>query len=85
MTSNREIQKLFDKWNPNEIRVGDRVNVSNGMKYRARVVGLDLDLKNKKVFANLRLLDNTKGYPIRVDVADCYALGPLYPGHHNNN
>ena len=48
MPSNREIEKLFDQWNPNGIRAGDRVQVSNSQKYQARVVGLDLDMKNKK-------------------------------------
>ena len=82
--SNREIQKLYEMYNPNNIRSGDRVNVRIGQGYLARVVGLDLDLKNKKVYANLRLIDNTKRNPIRVDVADCHKLGLTYPGHHNN-
>tara|TARA_R100001510_G_C7550266_1_gene134364 strand:- start:343 stop:600 length:258 start_codon:yes stop_codon:yes gene_type:complete len=84
MVSNREIERLFDKWNPNRISAGDRVRVSIGMKYQARVVGLDIDLKNQKVYANLRLFENTKGYPIRVDVADCYKIGAIFPGHHDN-
>ena len=84
MISNREIEKLFDKWNPNKIKAGDRVDVSCGAVYRARVVGLDLDMKNKKVYANLRLQDNTKRNPTRVDVADCHRITALYPGHHNN-
>ncbi|HBQ60118.1 MAG TPA: hypothetical protein DD671_10990 [Balneolaceae bacterium] len=83
MPSNREIEKLFDQWNPNGIRAGDRVQVSNSQKYQARVVGLDLDMKNKKVYANLRLAENKKGYPIRVDVADCYPFSGLYPSHHS--
>jgi len=85
MTSNREIEKLFDQWNPNQIRVGDQVQVVVGIKYRARVIGLDLDLKNRKVFANLKLSDNSKRYPIRVDVSDCYSTGSGYPGHHNGS
>ena len=56
--SNREIQKLYDQYNPNKIKSGDHVTVSVGYKYRARVVGLELDIKNKKVFANLKLLEN---------------------------
>lgn len=83
MVSNRDIDKLYEQYNPNNIRSGDRVMVSVGYRYLARVVGLDLDLKNKKVYANLRLMDNTKKHPIRVDVADCYPTGVLYPGHHN--
>jgi hypothetical protein len=83
--SNREIQELYDKYNPNNIKSGDHVTVSLSFKYRARVVGLELDIKNKKVFANLKLLENKKGCPIRVDVADCFATSPvLFPGHHNN-
>jgi len=81
--SNRDIENLFDKYNPNNIRSGDRVivKVSNN-PYKARVIGLEMDLKNQKVFANLRLFDTTKKNPIRVDVADCSHSGPLYPGHH---
>ena len=84
--SNREIEKLFDKYNPNRIRTGDRVTVRTGSNlYTARIVGLDLDIKNKKVYANLRLSDPTKRVPIRVDVADCFSTdAPLYPGHHHN-
>jgi hypothetical protein len=85
MVSNRDIEKLFDQWNPNHIRAGDRVQVSLVTKYRARVVGLEIDLKNRKVFANLKLSDNSKRHPIRVDVSDCYPIGPLYPGHHDGN
>ena len=84
MVSNREIENLYKKYNPNNIRSGDRVNVRIGYSYVARVVGLDLDIKNKKVYANLKLLDNTKRHPIRVDACDCYPMGPLYPGHHRN-
>ena len=86
MTSNRDIEKLFDQWNPNNIRAGDRVKVTiMSESYTARVVGLDLDLKNKKVYANLRLMDNTKKRPSRVDVSDCTAIRtPTYPGHHYN-
>lgn len=81
--SNREIEKLFESYNPNNIRSGDRVMVKvSDNPYQARVVGLEMDLKNKKVYANLRLFDATKKNPIRVDVADCSPSGPLYPGHH---
>lgn len=84
--SNRDIQKLYDQYNPNKIKTGDRVTVnSSAGPYAARVVGLDLDIKNRKVFANLKLLDVTKKVPIRVDVADCVTTShPVYPGHHNN-
>ena len=82
--SNRDIEKLYDKYNPNNIRSGDRVRVAIGKHYIARVVGLDLDLKNKKVYANLRLLDCTVNNPTRVDVSDCHPMSALYPGHHNN-
>jgi hypothetical protein len=82
MTSNRDIEKLFDQWNPNGIRAGDRVQVSNSQKYQARVVGLELDIKNRKVYANLKLRENNRLYPIRVDVADCYPFSGLYPSHH---
>lgn len=82
--SNRDIQRLFDKYNPNKIKSGDRVVVKLGPSpYQARVVGLEIDVKNQKVFANLKLFDTTKKNPIRVDVADCKAAGALYPGHHN--
>ena len=86
MTSNRDIEKLFEQWNPNDIRAGDRVRVRlHEVTYLARVVGLDLDMKNKKVYANLRLMDNTKKFPSRVDAADCFStLPPPYPGHHSN-
>ena len=82
MTSNREIEKLFDQWNPNNVRAGDRVQVKNNKTYSARVVGLELDIENEIVYANLRLLDNTKSNPIRVDVKDCHPASSLYPGHH---
>ena len=82
--SNRDIDKLYEMYNPNGIRSGDRVRVMIGYSYVARVVGLDLDIKNKKVFANLKLMDNTKRHPIRVDATDCYPMGPMYPGHHSN-
>ena len=83
--SNREIEKLYEKYNPNNIRAGDRVIVNNSTIYRARVVGLELDIKNRKVYANLRLLDTTKKVPIRVDVRDCSLATNqtlIYPGHH---
>lgn len=83
--SNRDVQRLFDKYNPNNIKSGDRVVVKvNNFPYQARVVGLEIDIKNKKVYANLRLFDTTKRNPTRVDVADCRVSGPLYPSHHNN-
>ncbi len=84
--SNRDIERLYDKYNPNNVHTGDRVLVKLGtVSYSARIVGLDLDVKNKKVFANLKLLDQTVRNPIRVDVADCVvSVGPLYPSHHNN-
>lgn len=86
MASNREIQKLFDKWNPNQIRTGDRVRVKlAGLSYLGRVVGLDLDMKNEKVYVNLKLVDNTKRNPSRVDASDCHLLESTYPGHHNNS
>tara|TARA_B100001057_G_C22819404_1_gene938798 strand:+ start:1462 stop:1743 length:282 start_codon:yes stop_codon:yes gene_type:complete len=83
--SNRDIERLYDKYNPNAVRTGDIVMVSLGqVKYQARVVGLDLDIKNKKVFANLKLSEQNKRNPIRVDVSDCQKRTlPLYPGHHN--
>ena len=82
--SNRDIEKLYDKYNPNKIKSGDRVRVAIGKHYVARVVGLDLDLKNKKVYADLRLMEHCKDNPTRVDVSDCHHMSALYPGHHNN-
>ena len=85
--SNRDIEKLYDRYNPNGVKTGDRVVVSLGEdhKYTARIVGLELDLKNKKLFANLKLLNTSTRNPIRVDCADCsVSNGPIYPGHHNN-
>lgn len=84
MLSNRDIEKLFDQWNPNKIKAGDRVRVKmSGYSYVGRVVGLDLDMKNKKVYANLKLIDNTKKNPSRVDATDCFlASETMYPGHH---
>ena len=83
MTSNRDIQKLFDQWNPNKVKAGDRVqvNIDTINPYPARVVGLDIDLKNEKVYANLRLLSERKNCPIRVDVADCYVAWEIFKGH----
>ena len=82
--SNRDIEKLFDQYNPNKIKSGDVVKVKlSHASYSARVVGLDLDFKNKKVYANLKLIEQNRKHPTRVDVADCVASGaPLYPGHH---
>ncbi len=84
--SNRDIERLYDKYNPNKIRTGDLVLVRLGdISYEARIVGLDLDLKNKKVFANLKLAVQNKKFPIRVDVSDCkQKTKMLYKGHHNN-
>ena len=84
--SNRDIEKLFDKYNPNEIKSGDLVKVMlSHASYSARVVGLDLDLKNRKVFANLKLIEQNRKHPTRVDVADCIKSGkPIFPGHHYN-
>lgn len=82
--SNRDIDKLFDQFNPNRVKSGDLVLVSlSHARYSARVVGLSLDIKNKKVYANLRLIEQDSRHPIRVDVADCTVPpGPLFPGHH---
>ncbi len=82
--SNRDVEKLFDKYNPNQIKSGDMVKVVlSSVSYSARVVGLYLDIKNKKVYADLKLLEQNKNHPTRVDVADCVISGmPLYPGHH---
>ena len=85
MISNRQIEMLYDQWNPNNVMVGDRVTVNqHNNKYQARIVGLNLDIKNKKVYASLRLMDTTKRYPIRVDVSDCHKVEVTYPGHHSN-
>ena len=83
--SNRDIEKLYDKYNPNKIRTGDIVKVEmHHYSYSARVVGLDLDIKNKKVFASLKLIEQNRNNPIRVDVSDCVkSSAPMYPGHHN--
>lgn len=82
--SNRDINKLFDAYNPNKIKSGDMVKVKlSHASYSARVVGLSLDIKNKKVYADLKLIEQNKTHPTRVDVADCVVSGtPLYPGHH---
>ena len=83
--SNRQIEMLYDRWNPNNVMVGDRVIVNlQESVYKARIVGLNLDIKNEKVYASLRLMDTTKRYPIRVDVSDCHKIHATYPGHHNN-
>lgn len=84
--SNRDIEKLFDKYNPNRIKSGDLVKVTlSHASYSARVVGLNLDVKNKKVYADLKLIEQNRRHPTRVDVADCQASsGLMYPGHHNN-
>ena len=82
--SNRDISKLFDAYNPNGIKSGDMVKVKlSHASYSARVVGLSLDIKNKKVFADLKLIEQNRNHPTRVDVSDCVATAmPLYPGHH---
>ena len=82
--SNRDIDRLFEKYNPNNVKSGDIVKVKlSHAEYAARVVGISLDLKNKKVFADLKLLEQNKSHPTRVDIADCVTSpGPLYPGHH---
>tara|TARA_R100000152_G_C6664521_1_gene102540 strand:+ start:346 stop:609 length:264 start_codon:yes stop_codon:yes gene_type:complete len=83
--SNRQIEMLYDQWNPNSVMVGDRVivNLTSNI-YQARIVGLNLDIKNKKVYANLRLMDTSQRLPIKVDVADCHKVKAAYPGHHKN-
>lgn len=85
--SNRDINKLFDAYNPNKIKSGDLVKVKlSHASYSARVVGLSLDIKNKKVYADLKLIEQNRKHPTRVDVSDCTtSTGPLYPGHHNNS
>ncbi len=51
MISNRQIEMLYDRWNPNNVMVGDRVIVNlQESVYKARIVGLNLDIKNKKVY-----------------------------------
>ena len=70
--SNRDLERLYDKYNPNNIRSGDLVEVDlNYVRYSARIVGLSLDIKNRKVYADLKLIEQNKTHPIRVDVADC--------------
>lgn len=82
--SNRDISKLFDNYNPNRIKSGDLVKVSlSHASYSARVVGLSLDIKNKKVYADLKLIEQNRKHPTRVDVSDCVTSSmPIYPGHH---
>ena len=82
--SNRDIEKLFDSYNPNKIKSGDLVKVKlSHASYSARVVGLSLDMKNKKVYADLKLIEQNRNHPTRVDVSDCISNSmPLYPGHH---
>ena len=82
--SHRDIDKLYEMYNPNGVKSGDMVLVNlSHAKYSARVVGLSLDIKNRKVYADLKLIEQDRRHPIRVDVADCtVSLGPLFPGHH---
>ena len=82
--SNRDISRLFDSYNPNRIKSGDLVKVIlSHASYSARVVGLSLDIKNKKVYADLKLIEQNRNHPTRVDVSDCITNSmPLYPGHH---
>ena len=72
----------FKRYNPYCIRLGDKVIVNIGYRYKARVIGLRLDRKNKKVFAVLAI--NERFRPTRVDVTDCYPANIHYPGHYNN-
>ena len=83
--SNRDIEKLYDRYNPNNIKTGDIVKVNmHSFSYTARIVGLDLDIKNRKVYAHLKLTEQNKRNPIKVDVVDCVkSSAPLYPGHHS--
>lgn len=83
--SNRDIDRLYEQYNPNRVKSGDLVLVNlSHARYSARVVGLSLDIKNKKVYADLKLVEQDRRHPIRVDVADCtVSPGPLYPGHHH--
>ena len=82
--SNRDIDRLYERFNPNKVKSGDLVLVNlSHARYSARVVGLSLDIKNKKVYADLKLVEQDNRHPIRVDVADCtVSPGPLFPGHH---
>jgi hypothetical protein len=88
--SNRDIDRLYDKYNPGKLKSGDRVIVTMmDMQYFARIVGLDLDIKNKKMYANLRILTKSyKSFPTRVDISDCAKSSsptPMYSGHHKNS
>ena len=71
-------------YNPNKIKSGDLVKVKlSHASFAARVVGLSLDIKNKKVYADLKLIEQNRNHPTRVDVSDCMISSkPLYPGHH---
>ena len=82
--SNRDIEKLFDKYNPNKIKSGDMVKVTlSHASYAARVVGLGLDIKNRKVYADLKLIEQNRRHPTRVDVADCTTnTASPHPRHH---
>ena len=59
--SNREMDRLWSRYNPSNIKAGDLVEVNIGSKYRARVVGLDLDIKNKKVHGSVMWFDICSG------------------------
>ena len=76
MISNRDIEMLFDRWNPNSIMVGDRVIVNiNPKKYQARIVGMELDIKNEKVKESndrLNIIRNIfeENYPVNVIITN---------------
>jgi hypothetical protein len=57
------------KYNPNGIYPGAFVDVCIGQTYAATVRSLTLDIKNKKIYANL--INREKNLPVTVDVADC--------------
>ena len=89
VVSNREVEELFDKYNPRNIRSGDRVLVTlHQISYFARIVGLELDIKNKKIYASLRLFKNldSSSLPTRVDIADCkHTVNGVTPIHSDHN
>ena len=73
-------------YNPNGISPGQRVRIftgAQGWDFTARVQKIVTKKTHRKAIAFLE--HNLEGYPVFVDVADCYPLsGPLYPGHHHN-